>query len=1241
MFIYVSIPVLKIIAKNIINSMTMKIYEIIRLTNLQGKLRGLLNRGLSLLLVVILIQVGYAQDCDFYADENIEFTATGGNQNSDYQTIYVLTNSSGIIVETSTSNSFTNQDAGDYDIYALNYRTSDGITGLVQGLDIIDVTGDCFDLSNRFLVTVCEVIDCSDFFITAAEDVFKCPNIPVVISVGASHANTNLVWSNGQEGGSITVNPSVTTTYSITGTNLTTGCVDTDEITVNVLPEPSITLTDDTAICSGSSIDLNATVNNGAFVIWSTNQTGNTITVSPTVTTTYEATVIEGSCSNMESVTVTVNPKPTVSITSSEGSSICAGENTILSATTASGNSILWSNGATTQSISVNPSITTTYTAVVTDVNNCTENATFELSVLDNPIVSITSSEGATVCAGTSTVLTATTTAGNSLLWNTGETTSSINVSPSETTTYSVEVSNNDGCVEQEEFTVNVSGPCNICEEFTCPTECSYCESEEVSFTTQGGNSFLTTVYAITDENGVILELTSSTNLGLRPIGLGFVFPINYDEGLSVQNLAVGSNIYDVTGDCLDIGDPYIFKVCEDPSVAITSSESGVLCLGNVKSLTAVTEAGNSILWSTGATTASIDVSPSETTTYSVEVTNSFGCTEQENLTITITGSCNLCETYTCPDVCSYCEDDEISFTATGGNSFLTTVYAITNELGEILELTSSTDLGTRPEGLLFIFPVNYDDTKPFSNIEVGQNIASVNGECLDVGEPLIIRICEALDFEIDLSKDGVLCTNDEVQITAVTSSENNFLWSNGDTTQTILVSPTETTTYSVTVSNGAGCEVTKEVTIEVSPCNRLGNFVWLDVNSDGIQDPGELGVEDVTVNLVNSVTGETIMTTETDENGNYIFEGIPVGSYYLEFVPPSGYISTTPNFMNNDEIDSDIDDSHGTNTTDIYIVDTHTDNISVDAGLVPAASIGDFVWFEEEPNGQYEEGKDTPLEGIEVKLIDISGDRVLSTTTDENGFYLFDNLRPGFYIVEFAPQEDFDFVPSNIGNDNSDSDVTDFLTGRTNILILASGQHRRDVDAGYTDLAALPIELLSFTGYHAKSIRANTLEWSTAMEINSKGFVLQKLNESTGLYTDIYEEDSAGNSVIQRDYSYNDFDIKPGKTYYYRLIHQDLDGTRSEYGPVKIVVAGDKGSVALYPNPTPGEVTIDYVNPFNADINITVYNATGQLVRVLNNYDRVTASSLQIDMESFTNGVYTFRIDVGDDSFIERVVKL
>ena len=120
---------------------------------------------------------------------------------------------------------------------------------------------------------------------------------------------------------------------------------------------------------------------------------------------------------------------------------LCSGSSTILTAS--SGNSYSWSTGATTQSITVSPIATTSYSVTITSSNGCTRAVSKTVTTHFLPLAIITSGELTTDCNGSySSVLTAI--LGNSYLWNTGATTQTITVSIAGT--YFVTITDSNGC---------------------------------------------------------------------------------------------------------------------------------------------------------------------------------------------------------------------------------------------------------------------------------------------------------------------------------------------------------------------------------------------------------------------------------------------------------------------------------------------------------------------------------------------------------------------------------------------------------------------------------------------------------------------------------------------------------------------------------------------------------------------------------------------------------------------------
>jgi len=196
-------------------------------------------------------------------------------------------------------------------------------------------------------------------------------------TITASGANT-YSWSNGLGTGvSKTVNPTLTTIYSVTGTDAN-NCTNTSSATVTVNSLPTVTAGGG-IICNGSSTTITASGAN--TYSWSNGLgTGASKTVNPTETTIYSVTGTDvNNCTNTATSTVTVNSIPT--ITASSGT-ICSGSNSNLFA--GDGMYFKWSTNESTQQIIVSPVETTTYSVTITGTDGCTASDFVVIDVVGN-----------------------------------------------------------------------------------------------------------------------------------------------------------------------------------------------------------------------------------------------------------------------------------------------------------------------------------------------------------------------------------------------------------------------------------------------------------------------------------------------------------------------------------------------------------------------------------------------------------------------------------------------------------------------------------------------------------------------------------------------------------------------------------------------------------------------------------------------------------------------------------------
>jgi uncharacterized repeat protein (TIGR01451 family) len=216
----------------------------------------------------------------------------------------------------------------------------------------------------------------------------------------------------------------------------------------------------------------------------------------------------------------------------------------------------------------------------------------------------------------------------------------------------------------------------------------------------------------------------------------------------------------------------------------------------------------------------------------------------------------------------------------------------------------------------------------------------------------------------------------------------------------------------------------------------RIGDFVWVDTNGNGIQDAGEVGLAGVTVYLYDSA----------DASGNYIFTGLTPGDYYVEFVGPAGYSFTQQDQGADDSLDSDANISTGLTPT--FSLAGGEANTTIDAGLYQPGSVSDFVWEDTNQNGIQDAGE-AGMAGVTVNLYDSADNLITTTTTDASGLYSFTNLDPGDYYVEFVEPAGYSFTPQDQGVDDTVDSDADVTTGQTATFTLTSGEDNTTIDAG------------------------------------------------------------------------------------------------------------------------------------------------------------------------------------------------
>lgn len=385
---------------------------------------------------------------------------------------------------------------------------------------------------------------------------------------------------------------------------------------------------------------------------------------------------------------------------------------------------------------------------------------------------------------------------------------------------------------------------------------------------------------------------------------------------------------------------------------------------------------------------------------------------------------------------------------------------------------------------------------------------------------------------------------------------------------------------------------------------NGLGDFVFADMNANGIQDAGESGIPNVTVNL-RSTSGVLLASTITDATGKYAFydpmQYINTVNYNIEFITPSGYVASPSNQGGDDAFDSD--PVNGT-ILNAY-VPYRTWNYTFDAGFVPAGSISNFVWNDVNKNC-LQDGGEPGIAGKIVTLKNPGGDILATDTTDSNGEYLFDKLLPGNYIVNFGTVSGMDRVLNNVGVNNTINSKANPLTGNANVTI-GVGENNTTIDAGYQPVTVLPVKQIVLMPL----LNGNTVDvnWNTINETNTYFFEVERSYDGNRfetlerLYTLV---PNGGNGMYHiKD---NTPDLSANAVMY-RIKVTDKDGYTS-YSSVSVIRLKKNLEISVWPNPFISDIKVAYTASEASIITINVLDLNGKKL-VNANYKAVKGNNV------------------------------
>ncbi|WP_395806165.1 T9SS type A sorting domain-containing protein, partial [Daejeonella sp.] len=575
------------------------------------------------------------------------------------------------------------------------------------------------------------------------------------------------------------------------------------------LPTATITAGGPTSFCLGDKVTL--TANAGSSYLWSTGATTQSIEVKTSGNYTVSVTNANGCSATSTATTVRVNPLPMATITAGGPIGFCLGDKVILTASV--GSSYLWSTGATTQSIEVKTS--GNYTVRVTNANGCIATSTATtVTVNPLPTATITASGSTALCEGGKVTLTSS--EGSSYLWSTGATTRSIEVSTSGNYTVSVTLTN--GCsATSEAIAVTVN---QVAATITASGSTALCEGGKVTLTSSEGSSYLWSTGATTRS----IEVSTAGNYTVK---------VSNASGCSATSPATAVTVNSF------------------PTATITASGATTFCQGDKVTLTS--SEGSSYLWSTGATTRSIEVSTAGN--YTVKVTNSAGCSATSTAT-TVRVNALPMATITASGATTFCQNDKVTLTASSGSSYLWSTGATTRSI-EVSTAGSYTVRVTNSNGCSATSAATTVTVSPFP------------AATISAGGPTTIT------------------QTGNVVLSANTGSGLNYQWIrngvaiNAATTSSYTASTAGS--YTVKVSNATGCETLSSATVIKSVLVLPANNYQINIQGETCRasDNGKIAItaaQSLNYTATLSKSGQTVKTanfnTSTDltglQSGNY-----------------------------------------------------------------------------------------------------------------------------------------------------------------------------------------------------------------------------------------------------------------------------------------------------------------------------------------------------------------------------------
>ncbi|MGN1368773.1 MAG: SdrD B-like domain-containing protein [Aristaeellaceae bacterium] len=257
--------------------------------------------------------------------------------------------------------------------------------------------------------------------------------------------------------------------------------------------------------------------------------------------------------------------------------------------------------------------------------------------------------------------------------------------------------------------------------------------------------------------------------------------------------------------------------------------------------------------------------------------------------------------------------------------------------------------------------------------------------------------------------------------------------------------------TGEVTLAMG---EAAQAGAVPVVLAGRIAGRAFEDANVNGAMDADEAAMTDVKAELLDA-NGAVLAKTQVDEEGRYAFERLREGVYSVRFTLDSTMLFTDFTGREGDSAVPVVDGYVGVTNAFALAMGEDKENLNV-GGILPGR-IGDTVWHDKDGNG-LQDYKEPLIPGVQLTLLTVHEDGTMTeaaaTSSDKYGYYAFDALRPGTYVLRLDAREG-DTLTSCFGAPlgEIDSDI-DPDTGMSAPILLQSGQTLLNIDVGLTDYA-------------------------------------------------------------------------------------------------------------------------------------------------------------------------------------------